>query len=229
MSQLNLLLTGACDQVGKTTIGCFLGFAFAARGLRVGVMKPVETGCAEVGGALEPADARGLATLASCSLPLELICPYRYRAALAPAPAAQSDGAPLPDLERIADRFAEISAGSDIVLVEDQGGLSAPINWQFDYAQLAERLALRLLVVVSNHAEQLAPVEAIVRVAAQRRLSVAGFLLNDIEPPLAGREFDPQWLVRMFPEVAYLGRVRHKEPLGISVVEGLLAESRMRI
>ena len=37
------LITGTGARVGKTTVGCALGFAMRARGIRVGVMKPVDT------------------------------------------------------------------------------------------------------------------------------------------------------------------------------------------
>ena len=70
-----LLITGTGVAVGKTLIGCALAFAAHARGMRVGVMKPIETGCREIAGILEPADARGLAYAAACDLPMELICP----------------------------------------------------------------------------------------------------------------------------------------------------------
>src|SRR6266852_2965429 len=99
------LITGTDLEVGKTTVGCALGFAFKARGMRVGVMKPVETGCARVAGMLDPVDARALALASSCTLPLELICPYRYAAALAPAAAAQIERSPAPDIGNIARSF----------------------------------------------------------------------------------------------------------------------------
>jgi dethiobiotin synthetase len=72
-----LLITGTDAGVGKTLIGCALAFAAHARGMRVGVMKPIETGCREVAGILGSADVRGLAYAAACDLPIELICPYR--------------------------------------------------------------------------------------------------------------------------------------------------------
>ena len=59
--------------------------------MRVGVMKPVETGCAEVGGELQALDANALALAAGSQLPADLICPYRYRSPLAPLAAADAD------------------------------------------------------------------------------------------------------------------------------------------
>ena len=47
-------------------------------------MKPVETGCVEGGGKLVPQDAAALKEASGCELPLEQICPYRFREPLAP-------------------------------------------------------------------------------------------------------------------------------------------------
>src|SRR6267378_6966808 len=105
----NYLITGTDVEVGKTTIGCALGFALRARGMRVGVMKPVETGCVEGGGELQALDANALALAAGSQLPADLICPYRYRSPLAPLAAADADQLPPPDLDSIARCFQEIA------------------------------------------------------------------------------------------------------------------------
>src|SRR5271170_2637 len=141
----NILITGTDTGVGKTTVGCALAFALKARGLRVGVMKPVETGVEQA-----PMDAVALKAAAGSEHPLELICPFRYRLPLAPAAAAQAEGKPLPDLDRIKDSFSEIAASSDIVLVEGAGGLAVPITWDLNYADLARELDLEIVVVVAN-------------------------------------------------------------------------------
>ena len=43
-----------------------------ARGLRVGVMKPIDT--------LDSQDAQALALAVGSTMPMDLICPYRYAA-----------------------------------------------------------------------------------------------------------------------------------------------------
>src|SRR5713226_9244074 len=96
------LVTGTDTGVGKTTIACGLAFALSTRGMRVGVMKPVETGCQIAGDTLQPSDALALAAASSSPHPLTLICPYRYRAALAPAAAAKREGVEEPNIEEIA-------------------------------------------------------------------------------------------------------------------------------
>src|SRR5689334_8552274 len=100
-----LFITGTEASVGKTLIGCALAFAAQARGMRVGVMKPIATGCNQVGGILEAADVRGLAYAAASDLPIELMCPYRYRSPLPPPAAAEADNVAPPDIFEIVEAY----------------------------------------------------------------------------------------------------------------------------
>lgn len=216
------LITGTDTGVGKTTVGCALGFAMRARGMRVGVMKPAETGCADIAGMLEPADARALALAAACEMPLDLICPYRYRSPLAPAAAAEVDRLPPPDLGHLARCFQEIAAQCDGVLVEGAGGIAVPIAWNADYADLAALLGLELIVVAGNRLGCLNAAMLTLSYAAHRGLNVAGYILCDIEPAesIAARTNEDS--LRRLTAVRYLGRMRHREPLSRAIVEQLL-------
>lgn len=217
------LITGTDARVGKTTVGCALAFALNARGVRVGVMKPVETGCQPGGdGVLEPADARALAYAAACSLPVELIAPFRYRSPLAPAAAAEADALPTPDFDRIAECFRKIESESDIVIVEGAGGIAAPITWNRDYADLAWLLDLEVVVVIGNSLGYLNLAALTLRYADRRGLKIAGYLLNDVEsatPAIAG--VSEESMARLTHARA-LGRIRFREPMAKTIVEKLL-------
>ncbi|MBZ0253916.1 MAG: AAA family ATPase, partial [Candidatus Methylomirabilis sp.] len=79
-----LFITGTDTGVGKTQVGAALAAALRARGLRVGAMKPLESGCARREGRLFPADADLLRRASGAAQPLEEVCLYRYEEALAP-------------------------------------------------------------------------------------------------------------------------------------------------
>ncbi len=175
---LRFLITGTDTEVGKTTLACALARDLRARGMRVGVMKPAETGCAERDGRLEPADAIALQSAAESSDPLDLICPYRYRSPLAPALAAEVDGIEAPDMARITAAFARIATGRDVVLVEGAGGITVPINWTRNYADLALALDLEVVVVVANRLGCLNATLLTLDYAARRNLRVRGYVLN---------------------------------------------------
>lgn len=146
------ILSGTGPGAGRTTVGCALAFAFKVRGLRVGVMKPVATGCVECNGAIAADDATALIAAASSDLPLDLAAPYRYRSPLAPLDAARADGLAAPDFARIDRALREIESRSDIVIVEDTHEMAAKIDASHDFADLATARELELILVVGRRA-----------------------------------------------------------------------------
>lgn len=218
----NFLLTGTDARVGKTTVGCALAFAFKVRAMRVGVMQPVATGCAERGGGLVASDAAALLASASADLPMELVSPYRYRSSLAPAAAAEADGSSLPDFAAICRNYREIAALSDVTLVEESGGLAAPLDWQRNFADLALKLKLEALLVVANRGGFINAAALTIAYAERRGIPVRGFILNALERDAsAAVERDAQAVARA-TGAACLGTVRFKEPLALAIVERLL-------
>jgi dethiobiotin synthetase len=188
------LITGTGARVGKTTVGCALGFAMRARGIRVGVMKPVDTA--------ESQDAQALALAVGSTMPIELICPYRY-----PADSALVDA---PDLAHIVQCFDQIAAQNDVVLVEAGGIL--------DFADLAATLDLVVIVVVGNRPGCLDATMLTIQRCGDRGLKIRGYILCDCDPTPAVDEVSLRELVGPL----YLGRMRHREPLAKVIVEKLI-------
>lgn len=219
-----LFITGTDARAGKTLIGCALAFAAHARGMRVGVMKPIATGCREVAGALEPADARGLAYAAACDLPMELICPYRYRAAL-------PDRVPQPDILEIARAYERIAARSDLVIVEGLGGIATPIAWEGqparvkDSTDLARGLNLDIVIVAANRPDCINASRLTIHYTRSRGLGIIGVILNDADDfAHPARETNEESL-RMMTEIAMLGRVRFKQPVPRDIIDALVART----
>lgn len=216
------LISGTDTGVGKTTLGSGLAFAMQIRGLRVGVMKPVETGCAERDAALVAADAEALNAGSFANWPMELVCPYRYRAPLAPPAAAEADGAPAPDPERIVDAYRRIEASADVMIVEGAGGLMVPITWHENYADLALRLDLELVLVVANRLGALNATLLTLDYATRRGMRIAGYALSDVEPGSSpAMATNPRSLARL-TAVTCLGHTRHKAPLDPAIIQHLL-------
>ncbi len=217
-----LLITGTDTGVGKTMVGCALAFALKVRGLRVGVMKPVETGCAPGTDGLQPADAIALRASASAGHPLEVICPYRYPSPLAPAAAAEIDGLAPPDPEQIRRLFERIAMDSDVVLVEGAGGIAVPLTWNFNYADLAATLDLGVILVVANRLGCLNSALLSIEYARSRHLRINGYILNDTEPLSSPATRSNAESLSRLTEVPALGSVRYKEPLPLAIVAKVL-------
>jgi dethiobiotin synthetase len=223
-----LFITGTDAGVGKTLIGCALAFAAHARGMRVGVMKPIETGCREVAGILESADVRGLAYAAACDLPIELICPYRYRSPLAPPAAAEADNVAPPDLLEIAESYRKIAAGSDLVIVEGIGGIATPIAWRAvhsrakDSTDLARALNVDIVIVAANRPGCLNASMLTIHHAQSRGLGIVGVILNDADAIASPASETNRESLRKLTGVPIPGRVRFKQPVTREVIDALL-------
>ena len=219
---MRFLVTGTDTLVGKTMLGCALAFAFKVRGMRVGVMKPVECGCAEANGILMPSDGPALIASASSDLLIELVTPYCYRSALPPAVAAEADNVAPPSFATICDHYQQIAARSDSILVEDCGGLAAPIDWQHTYADLVAALRLDVILVVANRSAFINAAELASQYATLRGITLRGFVLSALDSNAsATAERDAAFVARV-TGVSCLGTVRFKEPVGRAIVERLL-------
>jgi dethiobiotin synthetase len=171
-----LFITGTDTGVGKTFVACALAIALRARGRRVAVLKPVETG---VEG--EPEDALRLRAAAADAAPLDDICPYRLRAPLAPAVAARLEGVTV-DVDRIAALVQRRARAADVLLVEGAGGLLVPLTGRTTYVDLAVRCALPMLLVGANRLGTINHCALTARVAAAAGVALRGFVLSQPSP-----------------------------------------------
>jgi dethiobiotin synthetase len=174
-----LFITGTDTGVGKTQITAILALALRQSGLRVGVMKPVETGCLMKHGRLQAQDSLFLRQMADCTAPEQLVTPYMFLKPLAPAVAAQEEGWEI-DLDWIAACYETLAAEHDIVLVEGAGGLLVPLNEQQTFLDLAASLDLPLLIVARNILGTLNHTALTVAAAAQH-CHVLGIILNTLD------------------------------------------------
>jgi len=118
-----LVVTGTNTGVGKTIATAALAVALRARGLRVAVAKPTQTGASSE----EPGDLQEVCRLAG-SAGLTAWEGVRLRDPLAPASAARTEGRSIPTVTEHARAVAELAGGHDVVLVEGAGGLLVELD-----------------------------------------------------------------------------------------------------
>jgi len=144
-----LFITGTGTGVGKTYVGALVVKALRDGGKRVGVYKPVASGCEMRDGKLVSPDAVALWEAAGRPGTLEQVCPQLFAAPLAPHLAAQAEGRRVdPILLREGIEFWQ--ATSDVVIVEGAGGLMSPISDDVYNVNLINELKYPLLVVSAN-------------------------------------------------------------------------------
>jgi dethiobiotin synthetase len=158
MSAAGLFVTGTDTGIGKTVVACALVRAFAARGERVAVMKPIASGAARTPQGLRNEDALALLEASNVPSPYEQVNPYCFEPAISPHIAAEDSKIEV-DVRTIASDLAQLQRISDRVIIEGAGGWLAPINGRESMADLARALAVPALMVVGlrlgclNHAQ----------------------------------------------------------------------------
>lgn len=198
ISERGWFVTGTDTGVGKTVIAGALAWLVRETGRRVGVFKPVATGCrrdARLG--LVSADAEFLAHCADARENLETINPVRYRGELAPMVAAERQHRPI-DWPAIRRSWEQIRQ-ADWVVVEGAGGLLVPIDREHSMADLARELGLPLVIVARPGLGTINHTLLTIEAARGRGLSVAAVVINKYRPESAtlAEESNPEVIGRL--------------------------------
>lgn len=197
-------VTGTDTEVGKTFVTCALLEQARRSGHAAAGLKPVAAGTDADG---HNDDVERILAASAVALPRATVNPYCFSAAIAPHIAAEEEGRAI-RFAPILDAFASAQQRCDFLLVEGVGGFRVPLGPDGDSADLAQALALPVILVVGlrlgciNHA--LLSVEAI----AARGLTLAGWVANSIDPAMNRREENLATLQQLIP-APLLGVVPH--------------------
>ena len=181
-TQAGVFITGTDTGVGKTLVATALAVCLTRRGLSVGAMKPVETGYG--GEDAAGSDAARLCAATGMTDPVEAMSPYRFPDPLAPIDAARRAGTTI-RMPKILAALRMLAARHELILVEGAGGVLVPISEQADMRDLIERIGLPVLVVGRTAIGGINHVLLTVEALAQRRIAIAGIILNrtmDVAP-----------------------------------------------
>lgn len=142
-----VLVTGTDTGVGKTIVTAAVAAAASAAGLRVGVVKPAQTGVDPAYG--EVSDMEIVSRLAA---PATVVTLHEFPDPLAPTAAARVAQLDPPDMFEVIDRVKTVAAEHDLTLVEGAGGLLVPMGAhpggsQWTLADLAVALSAPAILV----------------------------------------------------------------------------------
>ena len=191
MMTRGFFITGTDTGVGKTLVAVALTRAIVARGIRCAVMKPVAAGGIRMPEGLFNDDALELLAASNVKAPYEQVNPWMLSTPASPHLAARMDGVSI-GVERVLAAQERLAAASDLLIVEGAGGWHAPISATETMADIAEKMALPVVLVVGlrlgclNHA--LLTREGI----RARALPLAGWVANKLESemPHAGANIE---------------------------------------
>ena len=136
-----LFITGTNTGCGKTVLTALLARFLVGQGKRVSAFKPICSGGRD--------DAQALHAALGGALPLDIINPWHFRAAIAPSLAAKREHKSISLAQTMAHIHAQ-QGNVDVTLVEGAGGLLSPLGKNFDSRDLILGLRAWPIIVAPN-------------------------------------------------------------------------------
>jgi len=172
-----LFITGTDTAVGKTLIAGCLAKILTDKGLKVGVFKPIATGCRRRWQGKVSADTEFLADCANSDLPLSTITPIGYLTEAEPIVSAAYEARPI-DFNEIAAAYRDICQHSDIVIIEGIGGVRVPLTTEFDLLDLAVEFALPVVIIARPNQGTVNHTLMTIDCIRAAKLEIAGVVIN---------------------------------------------------
>ena len=221
---LRLFFAGTDTEVGKTYTAALVASLLRQQGKRVGVYKPVASGCLRRGEKLVAEDAVALWEAAGRPRTLEEVCPQRFEKPVAPPEAAAAEGKQV-DAERLRSGAEPCESDCDVLLIEGAGGLFSPLAEGVLNIDLAKQLQADLVLVAANRLGVIHQVLATCGAAEHAGRSPRGLFLcsptADDDPSLSG---NPRQIAR-YCSVPILGIVTHGgQAEQVAEIESLLTD-----
>ncbi len=171
-----IFVLGTDTNVGKTTISMAISAAIRARGIDIGVCKPMMSGMKR---ADCTSDASLLKEMSGDTNTLEAINPFQFDERVTPYIAAKRQNKII-TLAEVKAAWLKIADTHEFYLVEGAGGLMAPMGAGYHVGHIAQVIGLPVVIVARpslgtvNHT--LLTIEAVRSLG----LSIAGVIINGV-------------------------------------------------
>ena len=173
-----IFITATDTGVGKTVVSAGLALALKEQGMKVGVMKPIATGCYGVDQRLISQDVVCLFEAAENEYP-GLSSPSRYRNPLAPSVATQIEKHEV-DIKQILSAYEELQKHYDFIVVEGIGGLLVPIAKDYFVSNLIKDMNLPIVIVSRSGLGTLNHTLLTIDAAQIRGFEIRGIIFNRV-------------------------------------------------
>ena len=180
---IGCFVTGTDTGVGKTLVSTGLLHALAPHHSRVVGMKPVAAGVVPWGEAWASEDAIALRSASTLAVAPELDNPVLLLDPLSPHIAAERAGVQI-DIAAIVRSYQALAAQADAVVVEGAGGFHVPLTDTQTGADLAQALALPVVLVVGLRLGCLSHALLTAEAIRARGLVLVGWVANRVDPEM---------------------------------------------
>jgi len=178
-----VFVTGTDTGVGKTVVTAGIVGALSERGMKVGVMKPVQSGGVISGGTIISEDIELLLEASGLDLPRELVNPYCFVPPISPDLAA---GETEVSLDSIKGSLTRLSTLSDYVFVEGAGGIASPLIKNRTNGDVARELGLPVIIISPQRLGTINHTVLTVEYLRKKDIPIIGVILNNCTEPGSG-------------------------------------------
>ncbi len=186
-----LLVTGTDTNVGKTWVTSLLVREFRRCGINTGAYKPVCSGAEKNSeGDVVWADIEALRSACGTEPEIDLVCPQRFHAAVAPNIAARMENRCV-DSQLLSDGAARWSSHVDQLIIEGAGGIFCPLSDQLTVMDIAVELKTPTIVVAANRLGVINHTRLTVEALQTHGVEVVAIVLNEIGPSIEAEGREP--------------------------------------
>jgi dethiobiotin synthetase len=177
--QKGVFITGTDTDVGKTWLGEQLISHLVQKNIDVVPKKPIESGFST---SVEQSDSGKLTLAAGKSIQtqLETTCLYRFKPAISPVRAARLVNQRV-KLEQLKKHCFENINNDQFLHVEGAGGFYSPLAEDGLNADLAEKLALPIIIVAEDRLGCISQILLTIEAATHRKLNILAVFLNQTQ------------------------------------------------
>jgi dethiobiotin synthetase len=167
-----IFVTGTDTGVGKSLISAALARHYRDRGIPVGVLKPFSSGSRE--------DAKLLKQASRSCMTLKQITPFYFKYPLAPMVSLALEKRNI-NPRILKSKIRPYLKPCPFCIVEGIGGALVPITKNYDSLDIPRQLEMPVLIVARLSLGTINHTLLTVKEVKNRRLKLAGIILNDIE------------------------------------------------
>lgn len=203
-------VTATDTEAGKTFIAAGLARLAKAKGLSVGISKPISCG--------GPEDAKFYKEKLDLSESVDEINPVKFRQPLSPFAALKNEKVKI-DLKKIKRSVESLRKNKDLVFVEGLGGALAPIFKDYYIADLIKSLEIPCIIISRAGLGTINHTMLTVEALRSRGLKIAGIIMNGFANSEISEGSNAE-IIEELSKIKVIGRIKAKSSFS-SLVEQL--------
>ncbi len=178
MSSRKLFITGTNTEVGKTFVTCEMLKHLVKSKKPIAAFKPIETGCNESDGVLQPNDSKRFYEILGKSLSIDLINPYRFIPPISPNRAIRLAKKKI-TLNDYCKKLNLLNT-HDYILIEGAGGVCSPLSYDGLNIDFAKKVKMDSILVARDEIGVINNVILSINTFIKYKLNLKAIVLNRI-------------------------------------------------